>query len=130
LVKFMLTLLATTFLLLHTQPIGRLAAVARETTVAGSDVRALQVQIVGDAGAALLALLVNVTLSVYQPPRLTEYVRRKHRQQRQPVGGDVVADEDRSPLWIRALTILIVALMLAFVILHLAGGGLGSLHHG
>src|SRR5262245_35533293 len=55
------TILVTVLLLLHMQPIGRLAAVAREGTVSGVDVHALQRQLVGDAGAALLALLVNVT---------------------------------------------------------------------
>src|SRR5438128_3950034 len=65
LVKFMLTILATALLLLHTQPIGILAAVARERALF-NDFRGLQIQLVGDAGAALLALLVNVTLSVYK----------------------------------------------------------------
>src|SRR2546425_2839414 len=76
LVKFMLTILATALLLLHTQPIGILAAVARETA-SFSDFRRLQIQLVGDAGAALLVLLVNVTLSVYKPQGMTAYGRRK-----------------------------------------------------
>src|SRR5206468_6732674 len=77
LVKFMLTILATVLLILHTQPIGVLAAVARETTLSGADVRRLQIQLVGDAGAALVALLVNVTLSIYKPEGMTVYGRRR-----------------------------------------------------
>ena len=34
-----------------------------------------------DAGAALLALLVAATLSVYKPPGMTRYGRRKQYEQ-------------------------------------------------
>jgi len=129
LVKFMLTILATVLLFLHTQPIGRLAANAREEAVSGPDVHALQRQLVGDAGAALLALLVNVTLSVYKPQGLTRYGRRKNGQQGQARTDDFVADRERSPLWIRGLAILLGVLLLLFVIVHVTGRGLGSLHH-
>jgi hypothetical protein len=127
LVKLMLTILATVLLLLHTQPIGRLAAVARDGAVSGANVRALQIQLVGDAGAALLALLVNVTLSVYKPQGLTQYGRRK--QAGRQAGAVLTMEGDRSSWWIRGLAILVVALILVFVVLHLAGGGLGTLHH-
>lgn len=126
-VKLMLTILATTLLLLHTQPIGRLAAVARETTVAGADVRPLQMQIAGDAGAAVLALLVNVTLSIYKPRGLTPYGRRRQERQRERLAGDVGGEP--APVWIKVLAAVVVGLIVAFVVLHLAGGGLGALHH-
>ena len=129
LVKFMLTILVTLLLLLHTQPIGRLAALARETTVFSGDVGQLQIQLVGDAGAALLALLVNVTLSVYKPEGMTAYGRRKQQNQRQFSGSQGVSDTRPAPRWIRVFAMLVVGLMLVFVILHLAGGGLGALHH-
>jgi hypothetical protein len=128
LVKFMLTVLATTLLLLHTQPIGRLAAVARETTVAGADMRALQTQIVGDAVAALLALLVNVTLSIYKPLGMTAYGRRRQEVQREPPPTRGGAREG-APVWITVLAMLIAGLIVTFVLLHLAGSGLGALHH-
>jgi hypothetical protein len=127
LVKFMLTILATTLLLLHTQPIGRLAAVARQTSVAGADARALQIQIVGDAGAAVLALLVNVTLSIYKPGGMTAYGRRRQEDQRPRSAGEVGGD--LAPIWIKVLAITVVGLIVAFVVLHLAGSGLGTLHH-
>jgi hypothetical protein len=128
LVKFMLTILATVLLLLHTQPIGRVATAARAGLVSGPDLHALQIQLVGDAGAALLALLVNVTLSIYKPQGLTSYGLRK-RGEEHPGAARVAVDSERSPRWIQGLAILVVALILLFVILHLAGGGLGSLHH-
>lgn len=129
LVKFTLTILATVLLLLHTQPIGRLAALARETAAFGSDVGQLQIQLVGDAGAALLALLVNVMLSVYKPGGMTAYGRRKQQQQRQFSDSHGVAHTRPAPGWIKAFAIFVVGLTLVFVILHLAGSGLGALHH-
>ncbi|MGH9383599.1 MAG: hypothetical protein ACRD2N_04865 [Vicinamibacterales bacterium] len=130
LVKFMLTILATVLLLLHTQPIGRLAAIARETRWSSAETSQLQIPLVGDASAALLALLVNVTLSVYKPQGMTAYGRRKHQEERQLSDRDVVRDTERTPRWIQTLTIFVIGLILLFVILHLAGSGLGDLHHG
>jgi hypothetical protein len=127
LVKFLLTILATTLLLLHTQPIGRLAAMAREASVAGPDARALQVQLVGDAGAAVLALLVNVTLSLYKPYGLTAYGRRKLGEATWEPERDGGAQS--APIWIKVLAVGVIGLIVAFVVLHLAGGGLGALHH-
>lgn len=124
LVKFVLTLLATGLLLLHTQPIGVLADVARETTVSGAEMGRLQLQLVGDAGAALVALLVNAGLSVYKPRGMTPYGRRKQREQHQ-----AASDNGRPSRWILVLAIFVVGLAVLFVLLHLAGSGLGSLHH-
>jgi hypothetical protein len=73
LVKFLITIFATVILLVHTQPIGLLADVASETRVSDADVGRLQIQIVVDAGAALLTLLVATALSVYKPRGITPY---------------------------------------------------------
>ncbi|HKQ05646.1 MAG TPA: hypothetical protein VJ464_10975 [Blastocatellia bacterium] len=82
LAKFLITILATIILLVHTQPIGILAGMARETTVSNANVGRLQIQLVADAGLALLALLVATTLSVYKPRGLTSYGQRKQHEQR------------------------------------------------
>jgi hypothetical protein len=66
-VKLGLTVLATIILLAHTQPIAQVAAVAAETMLSSADLRQLRIQLVADAGAALMALLVATTLSVYKP---------------------------------------------------------------
>ena len=129
LVKFMLTILATVLLLLHTQPIGLLAAAARATTWSSGDVGRLQIQLVGDAGAALVALLVNATLSVYKPQGMTAYGRRTLNEQRQMSDSEPLGDIPRAPRWTKLFAILIGGLILVFIILHLAGGGLGALHH-
>ena len=119
--KLGLTVLATIILLVHTQPIGRVAAFAAERALDSGDLRQLRIQLVADAGAALIALVVATTLSVYKPWGLTTYGR----------GADVnaVTREGRGtqsanwrPLWVAGL---IIALAL-FAWLHLATGGL---HH-
>ncbi len=128
LVKFVLTIFATVLLLLHTQPIGLLAAAARETTWPGADVGPLQIQLVGDAGAALLALLVNATLSVYKPRGMTAYGRRKVYGQGQ-VSDSSIGDVVGASPWMKASMMIVLGLVLLFLILHLAGGGLGALRH-
>jgi hypothetical protein len=76
-VKLLLTILATIILLLHTQPISYLAGVAAEATLSNTDLRGLRIQLVADAGAALLVLLVATMLSVYKPRGRTPYGQRK-----------------------------------------------------
>jgi hypothetical protein len=80
--KLLITVLATLLLLVHMQPVGHLARVVAETTLARGELAGLRVQLVADAGAALLALLVATVLSVYKPRGMTPYGRRKQREER------------------------------------------------
>ena len=66
-VKLILTIAATILLLLHMQPISRMAGVAAGTTFANTELPGLRVQLIADAGAALLLLLATTTISVYKP---------------------------------------------------------------
>ena len=81
LIKLLITVLATALLLVHMRPTSELARAAAERTLSGSDLRALRVQLVADAAAALAALLVTTTLSVYKPRGLTRYGWRKQQEQ-------------------------------------------------
>ncbi|MEV4646383.1 DUF2269 domain-containing protein [Saccharopolyspora sp. NPDC049357] len=63
LVKFVITALATAVLLVHMRPVSHLA----ERAESG----ALQVQVLADAGAAAVVLLVAIGLSVFKPRGLT-----------------------------------------------------------
>jgi hypothetical protein len=76
LVKFVLTIVAIAVLLLHMQLVSYLSSVAAETTLFAGDLRGLRVQLVGDAGAALLVLLVTTTLSIYKPRGMTRRGKR------------------------------------------------------
>ncbi|MEV4733015.1 DUF2269 domain-containing protein [Saccharopolyspora sp. NPDC049426] len=66
LVKFVITALATAVLLVHMRPVSHLAERA------GSGAHgSLQVQVLADAGAAAVVLLVAIGLSVFKPRGLT-----------------------------------------------------------
>ena len=74
LVKFLLTVFATVILLLLMPTVSHFASVAVETDNANLD--GLWGELL-HAGGGLLVLLVNTTLSVYQPGSMTRYGRRK-----------------------------------------------------
>jgi hypothetical protein len=82
LVKLLMTVLASIVLLAHMRPISYMAALTAEKALSGDELRGLRIQLVADAGAALLVLLVATTLSVYKPRGVTRYGRRKQQEQR------------------------------------------------
>jgi hypothetical protein len=119
--KFLLTMLATIILLVHTQPIDRVAAIAAQTTLAFGDLRQLRLQLVGDACAALFVLLMTTTLSVYKPWGMTAYGLRKQNEVTaawRPKTSRQVAP------WGRYVLFGIIAVVLLVLLLHLAGFGL------
>jgi hypothetical protein len=59
------------------QPIGHLADAAARATLSGGDLQGMRVQLVANAAAAILVLLVTTALSVYKPAGLTPYGQRK-----------------------------------------------------
>jgi hypothetical protein len=83
--KLLIAILATIVLLVHMQPISGLGRAAAEQSLGINDFRDVRVQLVADAGAALLVLLVATILSVYKPRGLTKYGWRKQREQRDPL---------------------------------------------
>jgi hypothetical protein len=119
--KLLLTTLATIILLVHTQPIGRVAAVAAVTTLSTSDLWELRLQLVGDASAALCVLFVTTTLSVYKPWGMTPYGLRKQAETTlawRPATSRRAAPAGRYVLF------GIVGFVLLLILIHLAGGGL------
>jgi hypothetical protein len=124
LVKFLLTIVATIVLLLHMQPISYMADMVAGTTISDSDLRGLRIQLIADAGAALLVLLVATTLSVYKPWGLTAYGNRKlnEQQKRAPSRKTVIRKS-----WLFYILLGLIGLViLMFVVLHLMRGGLGQ----
>jgi hypothetical protein len=120
--KLTLTIVATVILLVHTQPIGRVAALAAERALSNADLRQLRIQLIADAGAAMVALLVATMLSVYKPWGLTAYGLR----QAAPSGVTLNRATQASTTW---KTVWLIGLLLAialFVLLHLVRGGV---HH-
>jgi hypothetical protein len=80
LIKLVLTMLTTALLLLHTRVIRQLAEIATRGALSPADHRGLQGQVVFDAGATLIVLVVATTLAVYKPRGMTGFGRRKQRE--------------------------------------------------
>jgi hypothetical protein len=81
LVKLLITIPSTALLLVHMQPIDFVAGVVTKTVLSGADLHELRVQLVIEAGAALLVLLVATILSVYKPEGMTQYGWRKQQRE-------------------------------------------------
>jgi hypothetical protein len=117
--KLLLTVLATVLLLVHTEAIGRVAAVAAERVLSNTDLQKLRMELIAKAGAALIALVVATSLSVYKPWGLTSYGRRVVR------GGNTVAVQQSAKLWTALWLTGLVAALTLFALMHLSGG----MHH-
>lgn len=83
LVKLLITVLATVVLLVHMKPISGLADLAAEATLSSSDHRGLRIQVVVQACAAMLVLLVATALSLYKPRGVTRYGWRRQQELRE-----------------------------------------------
>jgi hypothetical protein len=77
LVKLLITPFATVVLLVHTQPIELLAGAAAKARIWGADLHQSQILMVVASSAALAALLVLTTLSIYRPRGVTPYGARQ-----------------------------------------------------
>jgi len=118
-IKFAITVPATALLLLHMQPVGHLARVVADATLARGELAGLRIQLVADAGAAIMVLLVATTLSIYKPRALTPYGRRKQREEDSPISERLGGSS-----WGRYVLFALLGLVLLVILIHLAGGGL------
>ena len=125
-VKLVITFLATILLLVHMQPVGHLARVVAETTLARGELAGLRVQLVADAAAAVLALLIATALSVYKPRGMIAYRRWERRAQRE--AGEELGRRPiiTTPRWVKVLGVVAVVLVLLVIALHMADRGLGG----
>lgn len=115
LVKFILTLIATIVLLVHMQPISYLAKIASESPLTLTELSALRIRLIADAGAAMLVLLATTTISVYKPWGKVQFVFSIPRFQpttKKPLGT--------------YLLIGFIAVLILFIVLHIMNGGM---HH-
>jgi hypothetical protein len=122
-VKLILTIISTLVLLLHMQPISYLAEVASETPLANSDLHGLRIQLIADAGAALLVLLIIITVSIYKPWGKIQYSISRND------GHSTAAINPKSTKrkpWGLYILLTIIGLMLLVGVLHLFGIGLGG----
>jgi hypothetical protein len=96
-IKLLLTVLAALVLLLHMSPIGYMANQAAAGGIMGADHREIRVQLVVDAAAALVVLLVTTTLSVYKPRGLTPFGVRELRNDGRRTGVHSRRQEPLAP---------------------------------
>jgi hypothetical protein len=112
--KLLITVAATALLLVHMQPVGHLARAVVATTALEGELAGLRLQLIADAGAATVALVVATALSVFKPRGLTPFAR----------GDDSAASRPRRD-WTRIAMILLGVSLSVFVAVHLLTGGAG-----
>lgn len=116
-VKLLLTISATILLLVHMQPINFMAGIVLTGSLTTTEHRGVQVQLIVDAGAALLVLLATTTISVYKPWGMTLYGAIKLRKK-------VPKQASKSKNLYVVIGLIILAIL--FAIIHLIKGGLLS----
>lgn len=110
--KLLITVGASALLLLHMQVMSTVAQAASAGVLTSSHLLNPRMQLLGDAAAAAVVLLVAIALSVFKP------------RGRTPFGGvseSLEACAERTPMFY-AFWATIVALAVAMVLRHLAGG--------
>jgi hypothetical protein len=123
LLKFLLTIGATALLLLHMQPVNRLALAAADASITSADMVPLRIQILVDACLGLLALLAATALSVYKPWGLTPWAARSVSESGVTSAPAYRRVSTARP-WGMYVLLAMVGLVVIALIVHLAGGGL------
>ena len=82
--KLLIAVVATGLLMLHMQPTSYLADVAATGPFSTMSHRGIRIQLMADATAAILVLVVATVLSVYKPRGITPYGWKKERKRRAP----------------------------------------------
>lgn len=119
--KLAITVLASVLLIVHMQIANRMAGVVSNTTLGSGDFRGLRIQLMADAAAAVVVLLVATALSIYKPQGLTPFGRKRLDEE---LDRPETIAESR---WRMVVGIAVVALIVFVLIKHLTGGGLS--HH-
>lgn len=123
-VKFALTIGATSLLLLH--QFTAVASAAKQVSASSPDVMPnigkLGPQLVGDAAFAVMVLVLITVISIFKPWGRTRYGQRmldKSRANEESAGPGAIPF--RTKIFLAAIGFFLIA----FVAFHLAGGGLG-----
>ena len=79
LLKILITIPSSGMLLLHMRPIAYMAGIASEAPLSIADLQGPKIQLVIEASAAVLVLIVATALSVYKPKGMTRYGWRRQK---------------------------------------------------
>ena len=116
--KLLITVGASLLLMLHMQVVSTVAEAASSGALGAHHLRDPRMQLVADAGAASLVLLIAIALSIFKP------------QGRTPLSGPITNGSqmmaERTPM-VYAFWFVIVAVIIGVVVRHLTGGMPG--HH-
>jgi hypothetical protein len=137
LAKLVLTIFATTILLIKLKLIGYAAQLASGAILPRADIHAVGQELVLHAAGGLLVLLIPMILSVYKPRGLTAYGRRKQQERQSPSqqphtarqgNGCVRVSPSNGAITVTlrpsyALGFIVFALVAHIFILHIAGAG-------
>ena len=115
--KLLITIGASALLMLHMQVMSTVAEAASTGVLTSSHLRNPRLQLLGDAAAAALVLLVAIGLSVFKPRGRTPFAGTSE---------SLEGPAERTAMFY-AFWGTIVALVAAIVVRHLAGGGMS--HH-
>ncbi|MBK0401864.1 hypothetical protein I5M27_02640 [Adhaeribacter sp. BT258] len=116
-VKLLMTVACTILLFLHMQPISYLADVASNADISTIELRKLRIQLITDAGAALLVLLVITSISVFKPWGRTRFSFGKQTI-------NITKGKGNKPWRLYIIYGLISLIILLFIIFHLYTGGI------
>lgn len=120
LVKLLLTVLATTVLMLKLAPISYLAEASAQTTFSRADLGGLRVSILVHAVGGLLVLLTVATLAIYKPVGLTPFAVRKQRERSDSAAGPDF-QSPATPRWVKVLMVVALLLFVIIGIMMVAG---------
>lgn len=115
-VKLFLTVISTLLLILHLQPINALAEIGRDTSFPPTQHAEQIINIISKTGAAIIALLVITTISIYKP-------WGKISKNQEPKKELLEMSEKKKPVSYYIL-IGLLCLLAIVVIMHLFGGGI------
>lgn len=79
-IKLVINVIATIGLVIHMRPITYLGQYAIKSEIIGPELHKVQIQLIVNAGMALVILLLAAGLAVYKPKGLTPYGWRKQNQ--------------------------------------------------
>lgn len=122
-IKLILTLAATILLLLHMQPISYLAGLAAKSPLLNTQNIGLRIQLIADAGAALIVLMAIITISVFKPWGRIQFAANGTGEAFKGIKG---RRGTTIITWRLFLLIGLVSLFLVFILMHLFGGGMGN----
>ncbi|MBY0497400.1 MAG: hypothetical protein K2Y23_24625 [Cyanobacteria bacterium] len=105
--KLLITVGASLLLMLHMQVVSSIALAASNDAAASSRLQGPKVQVVADAGAAVIVLLIAAVLSIYKPAGRTD---------------------EPAPRWVRVAGAVVAPGVIAFIFSHVAGGGMHGRH--